>query len=255
MKKHLLLSVCFVFALCGNAYCQCNDDTSINEETCFINGNKKYDKGEYPQALYWYEKGIDKQPMFADNYYGASKVFFLSTETVWGVMYGELYMILSDNDSLKAEVSKNLFEGYFSSFSLNKGKTVAQFHNNIIVYSDSFERFNKYPQVFDSLMSVSAKNIRFIDISALATIRQRFLDKINSSAKDFKNPLFAYWEKIIQSGYWQAYNYWLFAYGNNSEAATWIKNNKQTWSSFLKWKNDNPINLTLESYFSRYLME
>ena len=255
MKKYLFIAICAFIH--NNVYWQAaeNGNPLSKEEICYENGNKKYAEGKYTQALYWYEKGIEQGPMYEENYYGAAKVFFLSTETVWGVMYGELFMILSTQDSLQTEISKELFNAYFESFSLNKGKTVASFNNNIIVYSDSFERRNKFPEIFDNLMTNAAKNVRFIDIASLITIRQKFLSQINNKETDFKKPLFAYWDKIITSGHWQAYNYWLFAYGNTSQSATWARENKQKWNAFLKWKENNPINLTPDNCFSRYLME
>ncbi|MBO6118445.1 MAG: tetratricopeptide repeat protein [Bacteroidales bacterium] len=218
-------------------------------------GNLKYKTGDYPQALYRYEKGIEHDPMFASNYYRAAKVFFLSTETVWGVMYGELFMLLEQNSDRCREMSADLFEAYFNSFSLNKGKTVADFNNDIIVYSDSFERPNKFPEVFNTNMTKAAFGKKFIDIAALISIRNTFMGLIYQKNPDFDNPLFAYWKKITKAGHWQAYNYWLFAYGNNNESATWINQNKDKWNSFLTWMKKNPISLNKSEYFSRYLME
>ena len=246
-----------LFTLYNNVVCQTanNDNTLSNEEIYYEKGCHKFSEGAYTQALYWFEKGIEQGPLYEENYYGASTIYFLSTETVWGVMYGELFMILSQNDSLKAEVSKKLFEAYFNAFTLFKGKATADFNNDIIVYSDSFERHNKFPDTFNTLMSNAANNIYFIDISSLITIRQRFLSLIKSKASDFMNPLFAYWDNIIASGNWQAYNYWLFAYGNKSESATWARENKQHWNKFLSWLDKNPIPLSETDKFSRYLME
>lgn len=255
MKKIVFITVGLL--ICGSVFCQLSD--SVNsvsiEEVYYEKGCKKFSMGQYPQALYWFEKGIEQGPMYEENYYGASKVYFLSTEMVWAVMYGELFMILSQNDSLQAEISQELFEAYFDAFTLNKTNAVAKFDSDIIIYSDSFERRNKFPQVFDNLMSESAKGIRFIDISTLITIRQKFLSLLKSKHSDFHNTLFAYWDKIIASGHWQAYNYWLFAYGNRSESATWARENRQKWNDFLSWKDKNIIQLSDTEKFSRYLME
>lgn len=231
------------------------ENTLTQEEICYDKGCKKFVEGLYPQALYWFEKGIEQGPMYEENYYGATTIYFLSTEMVWAVMYGELFMVLSQNDSLKEKISCKLFDAYFNAFILNKGAAVADFNSTIIVYSDSFERRNKFPEIFDSFMTESARGIRFIDISALISIRMRLLNLIKTKATDFMNPLFVYWNEIISKGHWQAYNYWLFAYGNLNESTKWIKENKQKWNAFLSWKDKNPIILSKTDRFSRYLME
>ena len=218
-------------------------------------GDKKFEAGQYQQALYWYEKCIDNNPSADSGYYGASQVFFLSTETVWALMYGELFMILSDNDSLQMKVSRQLFDAYFAGLSLNGGKAAANYNSNIIAYSDSFERRNNFPSVFDSLMSKSAYGLRFLDIENLTSVRSKFLSLLKANNKDFYNPLFEYWDKVKTADHWQAYNYWLFAYGNNKQAAQWITANKDKWNGFMNWKKQNPAQFTPMHYFSRYNME
>lgn len=218
-------------------------------------GNVQFADGKYPQALYWYEKGIENDPTFASNYYCASKVFFLSTEKVWGVMYGELFMLLEQESDRCKAFSKQLYDVYAECFQISGGKAIADFDNKIIVYSDSFERPNRFPEVFDSLMSKVAANKRYISIENLIQIRKQFVSRLSLSNSDMNNVLFNYWQKLISMGYFEAYNYWLFAYGNNAEATRWINNNKQKWNSFRAWFQKNPISLSEKNYFSRYLME
>ena len=122
MKKYLLINICLIVFTALNGQNADSLYKVYTEEIYYDKGVNKFNSGQYTQALYWYEKGIETAPLYEENYYGAAKVFFLSTETVWGVMYGELFMILSHNDSLQAEISKELFNAYFESFSLNKCK-------------------------------------------------------------------------------------------------------------------------------------
>jgi len=254
MKKILFATICLI---CTNINAQTFDSIRVlsKEEQCFDKGNKKMIEGAYPQALYWYEKGIEISPIYEENYYGATKIYLLSTETVWGVMYGELFMLISQNDSLQKEISKALFNTYYNSFTLNGGRATADFENDIIVYSDSFERHNLFGSTFNNLMSTSAKGVRIIDITSLINIRMKFLILLKSQASDFMNPLFDYWQTIIDNGHWQAYNYWLFAYGHKSESATWARENKQKWDNFQSFMKKNPLNLSNSYFFSRYQME
>ena len=257
-----------VYQLLGNIYDEMGDKTkaaSIYDEGlskyskagCLFleKGNLEFKDGRYPQALYWYEKGIEAEPMFASNYYMAAQVFFLSTETVWGIMYGEIFMLLEQNTNRCTNMSKELFDAYFNSITLQKGKAICDFNNSMIVYSNSFERPNMFPKTFNNLMTEVCKNKSFINIASLTQIRQKFLTLINSRAKDMNNPLFDYHRQLIQSNNFEAYNYWLFAYGNSSEASTWLKQNKNKLNNLQKYLKQHPITLTNNNFFSRYLME
>lgn len=256
-----------VYQLLGNAYDENgNSYKAVDIYTMGLNkypnagnlhlelGNIKYKEGNYREALYWYEKGIEKDPMFASNYYRAAKVFLMSTEVVWGLLYGEIFMVLEPESERSKEFSKELFYAYRDGISLGANTSV-DFNNNIIVYSDSFERKNVFPSVFNSLMLKCVRGKRYIDISTLGQIRKLFISNLYKEAKDFDNPLFKYEKTLIDKGLFDAYNYYLFAYGNTKESSSWINSHKTMWDKLLKYLRANPIPLTNNYYFSRYNME
>lgn len=218
-------------------------------------GNIKFKEGNYREALYWYEKGIEAQPLFASNYYRAAKVFFMSTEVVWGLLYGEIFMILEPESSRSKEFSKELYNAYTESVTLKNNRVITNFNNNIIVYSDSFERKNLFPPTFDSLMTLACKGQRSVTIASLNTIRKNFLSLLYSKAKDFDNPLFAYEQSLISNGLFEAYNYHIFAYGNTKESSAWINSHKAQWNKLIKYLKDKPIPIDENTFFSRYNME
>lgn len=257
-----------VYQLLGNIYDQLSDRLraiSIYDEGlskypkagCLFleKGNMEFKDGRYQQALYWYEKGIEAEPMFASNYYCASQVYFLSTEIVWAIMYGELFMLLERETPRCQQMSKDLFEAYFNCINISAKQVSCDFYNTIIVYSDSFERPNLFPTTFNNLMQKACKNEHFVNIASLTRIRQKFLNYIYLYAKDMDNVLFAYHKKLIESSNFEAYNYWLFAYGNSSEAASWIRTNKDKMDKMSKFLKQNPLTLSDSNLFTRYLME
>ncbi|MDO5759388.1 MAG: hypothetical protein Q4Q06_00015 [Bacteroidota bacterium] len=218
-------------------------------------GNIKYKEGNYRQALYWYEKGIEAEPMFASNYYRAAKVFLMSTEMVWGVLYGEIFMILESETERSKEFSKHLFESYKECIFIDKNKVSVNFNNDVIVYSDSFERKNLFPQVFDNLMQQALKGKTFLNIANLTQARKKFISLLYSENKDFDNPLFKYQKTLIDNGLFEAYNYYLFAYGNTKESSTWINAHKTQWNKLIKHLENNKIELSEQNCFTRYNME
>ncbi len=218
-------------------------------------GNIKYKEGNYRQALYWYEKGIETEPMYASNYYRAAKVFLMSTEMIWGVMYGEIFMILEPESNRSKEFSKELFDAYKECITIDKNSLRVNFNNDIIVYSDSFERKNMFPLIFDSLMQKSFAGKNFVSIANLIQVRKKFISLIYRQARDFDNPLFEYQKTLMDNNLFEAYNYYLFAYGNTKESSFWINSNKTQWNKLIKYLKNNPINLSRQNSFTRYNME
>ena len=219
-------------------------------------GNISYKNNRYEDAFFYYEKGIESDPEYASNYYRASLLFFASTEMVWGAMYGEIFMNLEQHSQERyKEMSETLYNCYFDQIKFNNRKAEVDFNNPVIVYSNSGERPNLFPESFRSAMTKAAKGYRFLDLNTLVQIRKKFITEFYANFSDFNNVLFDYHKKIIEAGHFEAYNYWLFAYGNNAQANKWVKENKGKWDSFLKWKKENPIKITQENVFSRYTME
>ena len=75
-------------------------------------GNVYWNKKDYAGALSFYEKGIEVQPGFSSNYYRASLIYLNSTEEIWGMIYGELFINLERNSKRTSEMSKLLYETY-----------------------------------------------------------------------------------------------------------------------------------------------
>lgn len=71
-------------------------------------GNMNRVKKDYDKAMNYYEKGIELDPKFPSNYYWAAKIYCNSTEAVWGMIYGELFINLERGGKRTEEISKLL---------------------------------------------------------------------------------------------------------------------------------------------------
>ena len=69
-------------------------------------GNLQFQKKEYAKALPFYEKGIEISPQFPSNYYRSTQIYCNSSERVWGMIYGEIFMNLERNSERTLEISK-----------------------------------------------------------------------------------------------------------------------------------------------------
>ncbi|MEO6831766.1 MAG: tetratricopeptide repeat protein, partial [Chitinophagaceae bacterium] len=101
-------------------------------------GNMDLFKKDYENALSYYEQGIKLDPKFPSNYYWASIIYCSSSEEVWGMIYGEIFMNLERNSKRTAEISKLLFDTYKSGiqFTSDTSMTVS-FSQSIILDSEA----------------------------------------------------------------------------------------------------------------------
>lgn len=60
-------------------------------------GNVHWGKKEFEKALENYERGIQVDPQFPSNYFRAAKLYCGSSEKMWGLIYGEIFMNLERN--------------------------------------------------------------------------------------------------------------------------------------------------------------
>lgn len=81
-----------------------------------------------------------------------------------------------------------------------------------------------------------------LNVESLTMLRTRFILAWNSRyANTYFSTLFAYHDKLLRTGNFDAYNQWLFgAVDNSQEFGIWIKNNQQQYSNFEKWIGDYP---------------
>lgn len=217
-------------------------------------GNLEYAAKNYQKALPLYETGILKDPTYPSNYYQVTKLFFLSTEVVWGMMYGEIFMNIERTTERAQEISRLLYENYEAGIRFGQ-KPTADFCNNTIVYSDSPLIGNRFPVHYDRNMELALQREHKIDPASLYRIRTNFLHNFSSKAKEFNNVLFDYQKQIVAAGHFEAYTYWLLGYGNVNASSEWIKKHRSQWDSFLTWFEKNPINIDKTHFFIRSQME
>src|SRR5690554_6052079 len=257
-----------VYQLLGNLWDESNDEgmaTAIydkgfakhpNAGCLFLErGNISYKNSNYKRALFYYEEGILKDPEYSSNYFRAANIFLGSSEEVWGIMYGELFMLLERNTLRTQEMSKKLYDVFHDEITFSNSGINISLNDPTIIYSDSPERPNLFPDNYHNALLKACKGERLINIKTLVDIRTRFIRNFYTQSHAFKNLLFDYHKKLIDNGHFEAYNYWLFAYGNSTEASKWITQNKGQYDSFLKWMESNPIKINSENVFTRYKME
>lgn len=216
-------------------------------------------KNDYNKALDYYEKGIEVAPGFSSNYYWAAKIYCASTEEVWGMMYGEIFMNLERNSKRTVEISKLLYDTYKSqiSFTSDTSFTVS-FSKNATINIDQISDPNhmKLPygiSVYEPTLMFSMVTVKSINMESLHQIRTNFMHLYFSNGHDktYPNVLFSFQKKIEEAGHLEAYNHWILMKGDEDGFDTWQAANKEKWDNFLKWFVENGLKINEANKFYR----
>ncbi|WP_051197697.1 tetratricopeptide repeat protein [Flavobacterium soli] len=267
----------FVYQLLGNAY-DFSGKPELALETYqkgmlkFPNSGKfhlesgsiKYHNKEYNEAIAFWEDGIKANPNYSSNYYRLSKVFSLSEERIWTLLYGEYFMLLEPNTERTKEISKLLYENYQKSYEVLTDST-GQFHLTekgfqiVVQDKKDLKKINKgilpFEGTFASTFALSALHFQNnINIASIYEARKNFLDfwfdkkKFN---KDYPNKLLEYQKEIQKNGFFKTYTYWIVSQGNPTEYQEWRSENEKKFDDFADWFSENRIKISQKDFNSR----
>jgi tetratricopeptide (TPR) repeat protein len=213
-------------------------------------GNVYWGKKEYEKALPFYEQGIEADPAFSSNYYRAARIYCSSTEEVWGMIYGEIFINLERNSERTAEISKLLFDTYKSEIKFTgKNSMTVSFCQRMTMNINDIKDTNniKLPfcMIYEPTLSVAVAMEKKIDLNSLDRIRTNFEENYFKMGhnKTHPNVLFDYQDKIVKAGHFEAYNHWLLMKGDEKEFNKWQSADKEKFDAFVKWFTDNQLTL------------
>lgn len=203
-------------------------------------GKVLWSKGDFTAIKEW-EKGIENDPGFAGNYYNASKYYYLSTDKVWSLLYGEIFINIDPKSAYTPEVKNFLFEGYKKLF------TEANLEKNNKDKSPFSAAYLKTMNKQSMLVSTG------INIQTLITIRTRFILEWDATyAKQFPYKLFQLHKQYIQEGLFDAYNYWVFATEQNMQTCkTWVDNHAKEQTALNRFLQDRMFKVPAGQYYHK----
>lgn len=172
------------------------------------------DKNEEAAIKQW-EKGIQFDPSISSNYYFASKYYAKTGNILWGLLYAEIFINTESLTPRTNEIKELLVNGY---------KKIIENRDNINSLKTSGSSFERALLDCYNLSAQSATDD--ISTNAIIAFRSRFIIHWqNKYLTDFPYKLFDYEKMLMQEGYYDSYNQWIF--GTSID-----KNTFQNWSSF-----------------------
>ena len=159
------------------------------------------------EAIKIWEKGIEVAPSFSKNYFNASKYYYFSTDKVWSIIYGEIFLNMEPMSTSSPEIKNILLDSYkklFIDADVEKNK------------NDNSPFVQAFLQTVFKQFSVISSGI---NTESLIMLRTRFvLDWFNDFGTKFPYRLFDWQKQLLQEGVFEAYNQWIFTAANNLPA-------------------------------------
>lgn len=188
-------------------------------------GEMLWSQQDYSAIKLW-EEGIKQDPSYGGNYYNACKFYFLSTDKIWSLIYGEIFINIESFTSRTAEIKNVLLDGYKKLFAdpdlLANTKDKNKFE---IAYLTTMNKQNSVV-------------INGLNPETLTMIRTRFiLDWEQGYANKFPFALFERQEQYLEEGIFPAYNEWIFGAAQNLAAyQNWISTHPEEYTAFSKFQ-------------------
>lgn len=192
-----------------------------------------------PAAIKQWEKGIEMDPSYGNNYYNACKYYYYTKEKVWCLIYGEIFVNIESFTSRTAEVKDILLDGY----------------KRLFADADLLSNFkDKKPFEIAFLACMNKQNnvvLRGINPETLTMIRTRFiLDWDKDYADKYPFKLFQLQEQLLEDGLFSAYNQWIFGASQNLAAyQNWTGTHSEESGAFDKLQRDRIFKIPSGQYY------
>lgn len=190
-------------------------------------------------AIKQWEKGIEVDPNYSKNYYNACKYYFLTSDKVWSILYGEIFVNMEPLNAGAPEIKNIVMESYKNLFA-----NISRLKENTGT--------NKFIQAFIHTMEKQAVVAASgINTASLIMIRARFiLDWYQDNALKFPFKLFDLQKQLLQDGLFDAYNQWIFGSVENLAAyQNWTKINADAYNDFNHFIKGRIFKLTPGQYY------
>jgi tetratricopeptide (TPR) repeat protein len=203
-------------------------------------GELLFAQKDYTAIKQW-EKGIEMDPGFSKNYYNASRYYYFTTDKVWSILYGEIFLNIEPGSILTPEIKNILLEGYkklFADADLQKAG----------VGQPPFVQ--AFLQTMNKQTNLAASGI---NTESLTMIRTRFiLDWYNDFGTKFPFKLFELQRQLMQEGMFDAYDQWIFTAAQNLPAyQNWITLNADEYNELTRFQKGRIFRIPTGQYYQK----
>lgn len=197
-------------------------------------GEMLWSKNDFKEAIKVWEKGIEADPNHSGNYYNATKYYYFTTDKVWALIYGEIFVNLESYSKRTPEIKTLLIDGYkklFTDGDMSKGQ----------------DNKNEFVRLFLEGMKSQSAYVASNGVTpeTLSAIRTKFLvDWFAKNAGKHPFRLYDYHQQLLKAGMFEAYNQWIFGAAANLPAyEQWTKVHPEEYNTFNNFQRNRVFKL------------
>lgn len=190
-------------------------------------------------AIKQWEKGIELDPSFSKNYYHACRYYYFTTDKVWSLIYGEIFLNIEPQSPYSPEVKNILYESYkklFMDADLEKSNP---------------EKNSFVGAFLKSMNKLSPLASTGLNTESLTMIRSRFIiDWYDQHADKFPFKLFELQRQLLQEGMFDAYNQWIFTTVINLPAyQNWTNTHSTEYNDLVRFQKNRIFKIPIGQYY------
>jgi tetratricopeptide (TPR) repeat protein len=194
--------------------------------------------GDLEYALDAWLQGIQGSPDYYLNYYEAARTYLGTSKPVWTILYGEVFINKERQTPRSYEMRKMVLEAYRQVF------TVKSHFDSTDVKFDAAVTYT-----LQQLAPVVADGMT---VENLTMLRTRFvIDWMTNYSSKYPFSLFTFQDRLLQEGYFDAYNQWMFGKADNAaQFEAWSKFHPEALPAMEKWVNTNRYQATASDFYN-----
>ena len=193
-------------------------------------------------------------PAHPSNYRSLALLYAISTEPVWTLVWGELFMNLERGSGRTSAMSETLARTYRDNIRIEGDTAVRMtFSRNGRVAREGLRlRIPFGTAVFEvaARAALTADGIPdSLTLDVLSDMRERFVDRYFEKYDrmlfddDAARPLMDYQRQVKEAGMMRPYNYWVLSQGFPDEFRQWRDEHAVQWQDFIAWFAAHPMSV------------
>ena len=186
-----------------------------------------------PEAIRFWEKGIEVDPNYSSNYYNASRFYYFTYDKVWSLIYGEIFINMESYSRRTPEIKCLLVDGYkklFTDLKLSKN----QVNKNLFASCLPFRYDGSTPTVS---LGVTPESLNILRSKFILEWFDKFGDK-------YPFRLFEYQRQLLKEGMFDAYDQWAFGASMSLPAfQNWTAQHADDYNRFINFQKGRVFKL------------